>query len=142
MVTGATWYVAGQLVKKLLEEGLTVRAPVRDPNNPEKRKYLNEIAAATPGDIRFFKANRTTSVKRVVLTSSCAAIYGDTHPIPRKALAKWLVWLIGPIVDKTMTRKIIARNIDLPWKGDNSRVIRELGVRYRPLAESMNDFFQ
>jgi dihydroflavonol-4-reductase len=333
MVTGATGYVAGQLVKKLLEEGITVHAPVRDPNNPEKLNYLSQIAEATPGDIKYFKAdlmdegsyaeamagcesvfhtaspfkidvknpqkelvdpallgtrnvlteaNRSPSVKRVVLTSSCAAIYGDNadlaktpsgvfteeiwntssslehnpysysktvaekdawkineaqtrwdlvvinptlvigpginphatsesynfigqigdgrmksgaprwgfgvvdvrdlaeahyragftpnakgrhivsghntdlfamsqtlidkygddYPIPRKALPKWLLWLIGPFVDKTMSRKIIARNIDLPWKGDNSKGIKELGLSYRPLAQSMNDFFQ
>jgi len=46
------------------------------------------------------------------------------------------------MVDKTMTRRIIARNIDPPWKGDNAKDIRELGVNYRPLAASMNDFFQ
>lgn len=333
MVTGATGYVAGQLVKKLLEEGLTVHAPIRDPNNPEKLKYLNEIAAATTGEIRYYKAdlldhgsyaeamqgcelvfhtaspfkidvkdpqkelvdpaklgtrnvleqaNKTESIKRVVLTSSCAAIYGDNidlqntpngvftediwntssslehgaysysktqaegeawkihdaqsrwdlvvinpslvigpginpyatsesfslikqmgdgtlkggvprwgfgivdvrdlavahyragftpeakgrhiisghnsdmfemsqtllekhgndYPIPRKALPKWLLWLIGPMVDKTMTRKVISRNINVPWKGDNSKSIRELGMTYRPLKESMNDFFQ
>ena len=333
MVTGATGYVAGLLVKKLLEKGLTVHAPVRNPNNPDKLKYLNEVAATTPGEIKYFKAdlldqgsydeamegcelvfhtaspfkvevknpqvelvdparrgtrnvletaNRTVSVKRVVLTSSCAAIYGDNadvqqtpneifteevwntssslahnpysysktvaeqeawainkgqsrwdlvvinpslvigpginphatsesfnlikkmgdgtlkvgapkwgfgvvdvrdlaeahyrggftpaaqgrhiisahstdifamsqtlldqygkdYPIPRKALPKWLLWLVGPLMDKTMTRKIIARNIDLPWKGDNSKAIRELGMSYRPLTESMNDFFQ
>ena len=48
MVTGATGYVAGWVVKRLLEEGLTVHAPVRDPDNPEKLKYLNEIAAKYP----------------------------------------------------------------------------------------------
>ena len=333
MVTGATGYVAGVLVKKLLEEGLTVHAPVRDPNNPDKLQYLNAIASATPGQIKYFKADlldegsyaeaiagcelvfhtaspfkidvkdpqkelvdpaklgtrnvletadRTPSVKRIVLTSSCAAIYSDNadlqntpngifteeiwnttsslehnpyyysktvaekeawkinqaqsrwdlvvinpslvigpginpyatsesfnlikqmgdgtlksgapkwglgavdvrdlaiahvqagftpevkgryiisghntdmfamsqtlldkygqdYPIPRKAVSKWLLWLIGPIVDKNMTRKVIARNINLPWKGDNSKGIRELGISYRPLAESMNDFFQ
>ncbi|MGB5541987.1 MAG: NAD-dependent epimerase/dehydratase family protein, partial [Gammaproteobacteria bacterium] len=128
MVTGATGYVAGLLVEKLLQEGLTVHAPVRDPDNPEKLKYLNALASAAPGEIRYFKAdlldegsyaeamagcqlvfhtaspfivdvedpqkelvdpaklgtrnvletaNRTPSVRRVVLTSSCAAIYGD-----------------------------------------------------------------
>lgn len=46
------------------------------------------------------------------------------------------------MVDKAMTRKIITRNIILPWKGNNSKGIRELGMSYRPLAESMNDFFQ
>ena len=333
MVTGATGYVAGVLVKKLLEDGLTVHAPVRNPDNPKKLQYLNEIAATTPGTIKYFKAdlldegsyaeaiagcelvyhtaspfkmnindpqkdlvdpaqlgtrnvletaNHEPSVKRVVLTSSCAAIYGDNadlqqtpngafteeiwntssslehnpyaysktvaeqeawkinkaqsrwdmvvinptlvigpginpyatsesysiikrmgdgtlksgaprwgfgivdvrdlaeahyragftpeakgrniisghntdmftmsqtlldkygndYPIPRKAMAKWLLWLIGPMLDKTMTRKVVARNIDLPWVGDNSKGIKELGISYRPLAESMNDFFQ
>ena len=333
MVTGATGYVAGWLVKRLLDEGLNVHAPVRDPNNPEKLKYLNQIAESAPGEIKYFKAdlldkgsyaeamagcqivfhtaspfkidvvdpqkelidpaqlgtrnvleevNRTPSVKRVVLTSSCAAIYGDnadlkktpngiftediwntsssldhqpysysktvaekeawkinekqTHwdlvtinptlvmgpginphatsesfnivkqfgdgsmkagaprigfgvvdvrdlaeahfkaaftpeakgryitsghntdflsmaetlldkfgedyPIPRKAMPKWLVWLVAPMVNKAMTRKIVARNVNVPWKGDNSKSVRDLGMKYRPLKESMNDFFQ
>ena len=28
-----------------------------------------------------------------------------------KELPKWLVWLVGPFLDKTMTRKIISENI-------------------------------
>jgi len=31
MITGATGYVAGWIVKQLLDEGLHVHAPVRDP---------------------------------------------------------------------------------------------------------------
>ena len=33
MVTGATGFVAGWLVKRLLESGATVHAPVRNPDN-------------------------------------------------------------------------------------------------------------
>ena len=128
MVTGATGYVAGWLVKRLLEEGFTVHAAVRNPDNPDKLKYLNQLAADCSGSIRYFKsdllemgsyaeamegcqivfhtaspftisvddpqkdliepaqlgtrnvleqATKTASVKRVVVTSSCAAIYGD-----------------------------------------------------------------
>ncbi|WP_244135683.1 NmrA family NAD(P)-binding protein [Burkholderia seminalis] len=33
MVTGATGYVAGRLVQRLLEAGLTVHAAVRDPDS-------------------------------------------------------------------------------------------------------------
>jgi dihydroflavonol-4-reductase len=333
MITGATGYVAGWIVKKLLDEGLTVHAPVRDPKNPEKLKYLNKIASSAPGEIKYFKADlldegsyseamkgcelvfhtaspfkidvkdpqkelidpaklgtrnvleqasKTASVKRVVVTSSCAAIYsdnadveltpdrvfteevwnttasidhmaysysktlaekeawkihdaqsqwdlvtinptlvigpginpfatsesfklikqfgdgtmksgaprwgfgvvdvrdlaeahykagftanakgryivhahstdfvdmaaellpkyGEDYPIPRKALPKWLVWLVAPMMDKTMTRKIISRNVNIPWSGDNSKGKRELGLTYRSLQESMNDFFQ
>lgn len=128
MVSGATGYVAGWIVKRLLDEGLTVHAPVRNPDNIESLKYLNAVAAKSKGQIKYFKAdllkegsydeamkdcelvfhtaspfintvkdpqkdlvdpaligtknvlasvNRTESVKRVVLTSSCAAIIGD-----------------------------------------------------------------
>ncbi|MHA7879147.1 MAG: NAD-dependent epimerase/dehydratase family protein [Saccharospirillum sp.] len=333
MVTGATGYVAGVLVKKLLENGLTVHAPVRDPDNARKLQHLQALADNSPGTLHLFKAdllepgsyqkamqgcelvyhtaspfftsvedpqaqliiparegtrnvlqtaNETDSVKRVVLTSSCAAIYsdcadleqtpdgvfteaiwnttssvennpyafsktvaeqtawdiangqsrwdlvvinpslvigpginpeatsesyaivrrfgdgtmragcprfgigavdvrevaeahyqagfrpeangrhilsghntnlyemaqtlkprfGDQFPLPQRAMPKWLVWLVGPMVDKALTRASIARNVDKPWRADNTKSQRELGIRYRPLAESMNDFFQ
>ncbi len=333
MVTGATGYVAGWIVKRLLEEGLTVHAPVRNPGNSEKLKYLNAIADQTPGEIKYFKAdlldkgsyaeamagcsvvfhtaspfkidvtdpqkelvdpaklgtrnvleqaNRTPTVKRIVLTSSCAAIYGDNidlektpngvftediwntssslkhgaysysktvaeqeawkinkaqdqwdlvvinpslvlgpginpfgtsesfnmvkqmgdgtmksgapkfgmgtvdvrdlaeahlkaaflpqakgrhiisgnnsdilsiamtllpkygdkYPIPRTAAPKWLVWLLAPFLGGGMTRKVVSKNINVPWKADNSKSIRELGINYRPLRETMNDMFQ
>ncbi|MEQ8907623.1 MAG: NAD-dependent epimerase/dehydratase family protein [Vicingaceae bacterium] len=128
LVTGATGYVAGWLVKKLLEEGHTVHAPVRDPNKKEKTRHLDEMAEKGKGEIKYFKADllekgsygeamkdceivfhtaspftsnyddpqkdliepaeqgtanvlnsakETPTVKRVVVTSSCAAIYTD-----------------------------------------------------------------
>jgi dihydroflavonol-4-reductase len=46
------------------------------------------------------------------------------------------------MVNKAMTRKIISLNINLPWIGDNSKGVRELDMRYRPMNESMIDFFQ
>lgn len=333
MVTGATGYVAGWIVKRLLEEGVSVHAAVRDPSNAEKLKYLNAIADRAPGSIRYFRtdllddgsygesmagcqivfhtaspfttdaadpqkelidpallgtrnvleeANRTPSVKRVVQTSSCAAIYGDNadlaktpngvfteeiwntssslhhqaysyskllaekeaweiaqrqsrwdlvvinpsfvigpgvnpyatsasfdlirqfgdgtlrsgipdygigavdvrdlaeahlkaafmpeakgrhiisghntslpelaallidkygddYPIPRRRMPKWLVWLAGPMINKALSRKVISLNVGYPFRADNSKSVRELGMTYRPLAESMNDFFQ
>jgi dihydroflavonol-4-reductase len=68
--------------------------------------------------------------------------FGEEYPIPRKAMPKWLIWLVGPMVNKAMTRKAISNNVDVPWKADNSKGIRELGVSYRPLKESMEDMFQ
>ncbi len=333
LVTGATGYVASWIVKDLLTAGVTVHAAVRDPENTEKLKYLNEIAEKTAGKIRYFKTNlldegsyaeamagcsivfhtaspftvdvkdpqkelvdparlgtrnvlleatKTPSVKRVVLTSSCAAVYGDNidlekipngifteenwnqssslahnpysfskkeaekeawkiadaqdrwqlvtvnpslvmgpginprassesfnlirqmgngtmkagvpdlgmgvvdvrdvaqahiaaaytpqakgryitsghntslpemakqllpkfgdhYPIPRKRMPKFLVWLLGPITTPGLTRKFVARNVGYPWKGDNSKSIEELGMKYRSLSQTMNDFFQ
>ena len=332
MISGATGYVAGHIVRKLLEAGATVHAPVREPSNESKLKFLNEIAANSPGEIRYFKADlleegsygeamqgceivfhtaspfttdvddpqrelvdpallgtrnvleeasRVETVRRVVLTSSVAAIYGDNtdiektpggvlteeiwntssslehqpyyysktvaereawkiaeaqdrwdlvvinpslvigpgisphatsesfslieqlgdgsmktgapkfglgcvdvrdvadahiaaaftpdakgrhivsgyntnlfelaqtlvpkfgedYPIPRRVMPKWLVWLVAPMVKKSMTRKMVARNVNISWQADNSKSIRELGISYRPLAESMNEMF-
>jgi len=333
LITGATGYVAGWLVKRLLEEGLTVHAAVRDPSNENKLKHLNAMAENSDGSIKYFKsdllsegsyaeamegcelvfhtaspftskikdpvkdliepavigtknvldqANDTKSVKKIVITSSVAAIYGDnadmsattkgifteadwnvtsdkTHqaysysktlaetaawelhkmqdrwdmvtvnpslvvgpgtnseitsesfsivkklgdgtlkggvphwelglvdvrdlaeahfqagfkpdvkgrhiisghnsslfemaqilrdnygdkyPFPKKIMPKPLVWLFGPMMDKNLTRKSVSRNIGHPLRFDNSKSMSELGITYRPLKESMVDFFQ
>lgn len=329
MVTGATGYVAGRLLEKLLSEGLTVHAAIRNPDDKEKTKYLDELAAKLPGEINYFKAdllnegsydeamkgcqvvfhtaspfvrnvkdpqkdlvdpakkgtknvlesaNRTPSVERVVVTSSCAAIYGDSYdtlsmpngilteeiwntsstldhqpysyskteaekqaweiakaqnqwelvtinpsfvlgpginphatsesfsvmkqvgkgdfkmgapefnigvidvrdlavahykagttpeasgryiisgadsnflelaaiikeshpeiPIKLKKLPKWLLWLMAPTVG--MTRKEVKLNIGYPWKADNSKSKKELQMEYRPISETVNEFF-
>ena len=67
--------------------------------------------------------------------------FGADYPLPKSAAPKWLVWLLGPVMAKSMTRKLIARNVGLEWKADNSNGIRELGITYRPLQESMEDMF-
>ena len=80
MVTGATGYVAGWLVKRLLEEGLTVHAPVRDPENAGKLKYLNEIAASTPGQIRFFRADLLDQGSYAEAMEGCAIVFHTASP--------------------------------------------------------------
>lgn len=334
MVTGATGYVAGWLVKRLLEEGLTVHAAVRNPDKKEKTQHLDSIAEKASGSIKYFKsdlldqgsyaeamegcqvvfhtaspftisvedaqrdlidpavngtrnvleqANKTESVKRVVVTSSCAAIYtdaaecanypngeiieeiwnttssteyqpysysktlaekeawkiaeaqdrwklvtinpsfvmgpflnpksttsesfnimkqmgdgdfksgvpnmgigivdvrdvadahflagfkedaqgrhitsahnsgflemaqilhkhyGDKYPIPNKALPKWLVVLMGPLLDKKVSRKMLRNNVNHTWKANNSKIKEELGVSFRPLESTLTESFQ
>lgn len=334
MVSGATGYVASWLVKKLLEEGFTVHAAVRDPNKKEKIQHLDKIARESQGEIKYFKtdlldkgsyaeamkgcelvfhtaspfisyvknpqmelidpavrgtrnilkqANETTSVKRIVVTSSCAAIYGDAidcaqypnkelteehwnttssidhnayslsktlaekeawkianeqdrwdlvtvnpsfvlgpflnpkyttsesfnimkqmgdgtlkmgcpkmgvgvvdvrdladvhfeagfnpkakgryigsgtntnlfemsqelipefgvdYPLPKKIAPKWMIMLFGPMMNKSLTRKFINRNINHEFKANNSKSRTELGISYRPLGETMRDTFQ
>ena len=331
MVTGATGYVAGWIVKKLLDEGFTVHATVRNPENKESLKYLDAIAARSKGTILYFKAdlltegaydaamegcelvfhtaspftskikdaqkelvdpalmgtknllgsaNRTQSVLRVVVTSSCAAIigdakdcvgypngiateaqwnitstvdhqaysysktvaekaawemnkvqnrwdllvinpslvigpginpdatsesfnlvrqlgdgsmksgvpsfsigvvdvrdlaeahfsagfkpeaigrhiisaentdfmtissflqkkYGTAYPFPRRTIPKFLVWLIAPTAG--FKRKMIRLNVGYPWRVDNSKSIKALGMKYRPMEASIVEMFQ
>ena len=334
LVTGATGYVAGWIVKKLLDEGFTVHAAVRDPNNQEKLDHLNQLAANSKGQIRYFKAdllnngsyaeamrgcrvvfhtaspftsnykdpqkelidpavmgttnvleeaNKQESVQRVVLTSSCAAIYtdaidmrhtpkgifteevwnstaslshqpysysktlaekqawelakkqsrwrlvvvnpsmvmgpalnpkvatsesvhilkqvgdgtlklgapavglgmvdvrdlaeahfqaafredatgrhiinghntsmleiakvlhahyGQRYPIPNKAIPKWLLMMVGPMVNKALTRRFIKGNVGVAWKADNSKSQEKLGIQYRSMETTLRDSFE
>ena len=140
LITGATGYVAGWIVQRLLAHGLTVHSAVRDPGNTEKLRYLDALAAESPGTIRHFasdllepgsyaeamaecrvvfhtaspftiavedpqrdlvdpavqgtrnvleQANATPSVERVVVTSSCAAIYADNADLDDAPGAKF-----------------------------------------------------
>lgn len=133
LVTGASGYIAGWIIKYLLEEGYTVHGTVRDPNKQSSVGHLLQLAKEAPGTLKLFKAdlldqgsftaamqgcevvmhtaspfvlegftdanealvrpalegtrnvleavNATPSVRRVVLTSSVAAIYGDNDEI-------------------------------------------------------------
>ena len=330
LLTGATGYLAGRIAERLLKDGLTIHAPIRNPDSKEKTKYLDALANKSKGEIKYFKAdlltqgsydeamkgcelvihtaspftlqikdaqkdlvdpalkgtenvlvsvNATSSVKRVVLTSSCASIYGDAkdlqdypnqtiteeqwnttssltnspysyskvlaekkaweinkaqkrwdlvvinpsliigpginpfgtsesfnivkqlgdgsmkmgvpdlaigcvdvrdvaeahyqagfrpaakgrhiisaenqtflglgtllqdkygadYPLPKKNLPKWLVWLVGPF--SGIERQFVSDNIGYPWKADNSKGIKELGINYRPIKNTMNEFF-
>jgi len=333
LVTGATGYLAGWLVKRLLEEGFDVHGAVRNPDNTQKTAHLTKLAADLPGSLTLFKADlldegsfdaamagcatvfhtaspftsnitdpqkdlvdpalkgtknvlgaadRTDSVTRVVLTSSCAAIYGDTADLAtipnatltediwnttsslrhqtysysktvaekaawqmakaqdrwrlvtinpsfiigpglapkqtsesftlikqladgtmksgaphfeigavdvrdvaeahmraafvktaegrnivsaqtttflemtnmlrakfgndkrfaRRELPKALIWLVGPMINKLLTRKTVARNIGLPWKADNSKSVTSLAMTYRPLDLAVTEMVQ
>ncbi|MEM5470662.1 NAD-dependent epimerase/dehydratase family protein [Hoeflea sp. AS60] len=333
LVTGATGFVAGWLVKRLLEEGFTVHGAVRDPSNQAKTAHLTALADKLPGDLKLFAAdllddgsyadamaecavvfhtaspftskfsdpqrdlvdpavkgtrnvletaNRTPSVTRVVVTSSVAAIYGDTKdlakvsggvlseenwnttssltnspysfskveaektaweiaraqdrwklvtvnpslvigptlsgkstseshnlikqfgdgtlkigapplefgmvdvrdvaeahmragfvpaaegrhiasgetasflqlgnmlrnhfgdtwPFPTRELPKWLMWLVGPMISKQLTREFVSNNMGLPWRADNSKSRRELGLEYHPVSVAAVEMFQ
>ena len=72
LVTGATGYVVGWLVKRLLDEGFTVHAAVRDPAKTEKLKYLNRLAEHSPGNIQYFKAR--TSWPKAPMLQPCKAV--------------------------------------------------------------------
>jgi nucleoside-diphosphate-sugar epimerase len=129
LVTGASGYVAGWIVRYLLEDGRSVRGTVRNPDKATGLEHLHALAEAHPGRLTLHRAdlldegsyaeamagcelvihtaspfllgkvrdpqaqlitpalegtrnvldsvNATPSVKRVVLTSSVVAIYGD-----------------------------------------------------------------
>lgn len=67
--------------------------------------------------------------------------YGHRFPIPKKALPKLAALLIGPLVNKGITRKYIQRNLNLPFCAENNKSREMLGISYRPIEESLTDMF-
>jgi dihydroflavonol-4-reductase len=57
LVTGATGYIASWVIQKLLEQGYTVHATVRDLNKKQSFAHLEKIAQASSGTLKLFKAN-------------------------------------------------------------------------------------
>ena len=57
LVTGATGYIASWVIKKLLEQGHTVHATVRDLNKTASFAHLEKIAQELNANLKFFKAN-------------------------------------------------------------------------------------
>ena len=54
-------------------------------------------------------------------------------------MPKWLIWLIAPTIG--MTRQEVSNNIGYPWKANNSKAIKELGLNFRSLKNTATEFF-
>ena len=52
LVTGATGYVGGRLVPRLLDAGYRVRVLVRDPARLQGRSWLDKVEVVTHGRVR------------------------------------------------------------------------------------------
>jgi dihydroflavonol-4-reductase len=80
LVTGATGFVAGWLVKGLLEAGATVHAAVRDPENTAKLAYLDALAEGSPGTIAYFKADLLTDGSYAAAMDGTSVVFHTASP--------------------------------------------------------------
>ena len=80
MVTGANGYVASWLVKRLLDEGITVHAAVRNPANKAKIQHLLDIAESSKGELKFFKADLLSSGSYKAAMEGCELVYHTASP--------------------------------------------------------------
>lgn len=68
--------------------------------------------------------------------------YGRDFPIPKGAISKLVLLLIGPMINKNVTRRFVRNNINIPWKADNSKIKKELNISFRPMRQTMEEAFQ
>ena len=65
------------------------------------------------------------------------ARFGKRYPFPLMAAPKLLLYLLGPA--QGLSWDFINKNVGLPLRYDNSRSKAELGISYRPAAETLAD---
>lgn len=99
----------------------------------------------------YIKAAFTSAAKgRYLVNGSNTTLLGirkirpefNAYPLPKSEVPKALVWLVGPIMLKGMTRKFISQSMGYPFKADNSKSVKEFKLDYRPLHETVQEFFQ
>ncbi|KAL5708078.1 Coumarine and phenylpropanoid biosynthesis [Ranunculus cassubicifolius] len=78
-VTGATGYLASWLVKLLLERGYTVKASVRDPDDPRKTEHLRELPGANER-LHLFKANLLEEGAFDFVVDECIGVFHTASP--------------------------------------------------------------
>lgn len=61
------------------------------------------------------------------------------YPLPKRALPKWLMWLMAPM--SGIPRQFVKDNMGYPWKADNSKIKESLGIEFRPISTSVNEMF-
>lgn len=80
MVTGAGGFIAGWVVKKLLEQGVEVHGTVRDLNNETKTGHLKKLDTDLPGSLKLFEADLLVSGSFDEAAAGCDTIFHMASP--------------------------------------------------------------
>ncbi|KAL5995265.1 hypothetical protein ACLOJK_025323 [Asimina triloba] len=78
-VTGASGYIASWLVKLLLQRGYSVKASVRDPNDPKKTEHLLALEGAKER-LHLFKANLLEEGAFDAIVDGCEGVFHTASP--------------------------------------------------------------
>lgn len=65
--------------------------------------------------------------------------FADKYPLPRWTLPKPLFWAVAPMVG--VARRYVTGNVNHVLQMDNTKSRRELGMSYRPVADSLTEMF-
>ncbi|KAJ8900271.1 hypothetical protein K2173_024911 [Erythroxylum novogranatense] len=79
-VTGASGYIASWLVKRLLENGYTVKATVRDTNDPRRTGHLLALDGAKER-LHLFKADLLEEGSFDPVVSGCEGVFHTASPV-------------------------------------------------------------
>ncbi|GAX26341.1 hypothetical protein FisN_16Lh182 [Fistulifera solaris] len=80
LVTGATGYIAGVLIRELVQQGITVHATVRDTSKPERFRYIQNVVNESKGTIRFFEADLQHNGSFAQAMQNCSIVFHTASP--------------------------------------------------------------
>ncbi|GMN53647.1 hypothetical protein TIFTF001_022783 [Ficus carica] len=100
-VTGGSGYIASWLVKLLLQHGYTVKASVRDPNDPKKTEHLLSLDGAKER-LRLFKANLLEEGSFDSVVDGCEGVFHMASPVLLNAVTDPQAELIDPALKGTL----------------------------------------
>ncbi len=66
--------------------------------------------------------------------------FGDRYPLPKKRLPSVLLYLFGPF--QGFSWRFLRRNLGYPLRFNNRKSRARLGLRYRPVAETLTEHLQ
>jgi dihydroflavonol-4-reductase len=80
LVTGASGYIASWVIQKLLQQGYTVHATVRDLNKNKSFAHLEKIEASSPGNLKLFQANLLSPGSFDAAMQGCEIVFHMASP--------------------------------------------------------------
>lgn len=101
LVTGASGYIAGWIVKYLLEEGHTVHATVRDPQRIASVGHLLDMAEGAPGTLKLFRANLLEPGSFDEAMAGCDVVMHTASPFVLDGFSDAREALVRPAVEGT-----------------------------------------
>ena len=63
-------------------------------------------------------------------------------PLPKFRLPKPLIWLVGPLMDSVMTRRMISRNVGHEFVSNTHKIRSELKLSFRDVAPGIREMYQ
>ena len=80
LVTGATGFLAGWVVKQLVDAGATVHATVRNPEDDSKCGHLKTLSNTSKGKIELFKADLLDDGSYAEAMKNCRVVIHTASP--------------------------------------------------------------
>ncbi|MGJ8668681.1 MAG: SDR family oxidoreductase [Oceanococcus sp.] len=101
LVTGANGYIASWVVKYLLDDGLTVHATVRNPEDQNKVGHLLKLAQEAPGSLKLFKADLLSDGDYDQAMAGCELVMHTASPFVIMGITDPKRELVDPAVQGT-----------------------------------------